>query len=339
MSRRKRSDAFSEAIVGLFMIAVLGLLVYFTIVISGVDVLKGRQKVIAKVAFSSVGGLKDHDNVMYRGTKVGGVDGVEVTPSNLVVSIEIDESVVIRESYTISVCSLSMLGGQFLMIEEGEGEIVPLTEGILRGETPTDWMQDVARIAKNLRELTSSDELHTIITNIEATSASAKEIARRLEEGEGMLGKLLSSDNTLYYEATNAVADARRMLANAAEISERINAGEGTVGKLLSSDPELYNELRDSVAAFKKACEQVKLPENMDKDVADIMNGAKELVANLTEVSEKFKNGEGTLGKLATESQMYDELQGLIKDVRQVLDNYRDTTPISTFGSLIMGGL
>ena len=339
MSRRKRSDAFSEAIVGLFMIAVLGLLVYFTIVISGVDVLKGRQKVIAKVAFSSVGGLKDHDNVMYRGTKVGGVDGVEVTPSNLVVSIEIDESVVIRESYTISVCSLSMLGGQFLMIEEGEGEIVPLTEGILRGETPSDWMQDVARIAKNLRELTSSDELHTIITNIEATSASAKEIARRLEEGEGMLGKLLSSDNTLYYEATNAVADARRMLANAAEISERINAGEGTVGKLLSSDPELYNELRDSVAAFKKACEQVKLPENMDKDVADIMNGAKELVANLTEVSEKLKNGEGTLGKLATESQMYDELQGLIKDVRQVLDNYRDTTPISTFGSLIMGGL
>ena len=206
MSRRKRSDAFSEAIVGLFMIAVLGLLVYFTIVISGVDVLKGRQKVIAKVAFSSVGGLKDHDNVMYRGTKVGGVDGVEVTPSNLVVSIEVDESVVIRESYTISVCSLSMLGGQFLMIEEGEGEIVPLTGGILRGETPTDWMQDVARIAKNLREITSSDELHTIITNIEATSASAKEIARRLEEGEGMLGKLLSSDNTLYYEATNAVA-------------------------------------------------------------------------------------------------------------------------------------
>ena len=339
MSRRKRSDAFSEAIVGLFMIAVLGLLVYFTIVISGVDVLKGRQKVIAKIAFSSVGGLKDHDNVMYRGTKVGGVDGVEVTPSNLVVSIEVDESVVIRESYTISVCSLSMLGGQFLMIDEGEGEVVPLTEGILRGETPTDWMQDVARIAKNLRELTSSDELHTIITNVEAASASAREIARRLEEGEGMLGKLLSSDNTLYYEATNAVADARRMLANAAEISERINAGEGTVGKLLSSDPELYNELRESVAAFKKACDKVKLPENMDKDVADIMNGAKELVANLTEVSEKLKNGEGTLGKLANESKMYDELQGLIKDVRQVVDNYRDTTPISTFGSLIMGGL
>ena len=83
----------------------------------------------------------------------------------------------------------------------------------------------------------------------------------------------------------------------------------------------------------------MKLPENMDKEVAEIMEGAKDLVANLTEVSEKLKNGEGTLGKLTSESAMYDELQGLIKDVRQVLDNYRDTTPISTFGSLIMGGL
>ena len=37
--------------------------------------------------------------------------------------------------------------------------------------------------------------------------------------------------------------------------------------------------------------------------------------------------------------EMYDEVNGLIKDVRQIVDNYRDTTPISTFGSLIMGGL
>ena len=145
--------------------------------------------------------------------------------------------------------------------------------------------------------------------------------------------------HSFYADATNAVADARRTLANAAEISDRLKAGEGTVGKLLSSDASLYDDLKESVAAFKKACEQVKLPENMDKDVAEIMDGAKDLVANLTEVSEKLKNGEGTLGKLTTDTAMYDELQGLIKDVRQVLDNYRDTTPISTFGSLIMGGL
>ena len=308
MSRRKKNDVFSEAIVGIFMIAVLALLVYISVIISAVDVLKGRQKVIASIAFEGVGGLKEHDNVMYRGTKVGGVEDILVTPSNLVVKIEIDKSVVLRTSYRISVCSLSMLGGQFLMLEEGEGEIVDIASQTLVGETPTDWMRDMADIARNLRELTSSENVNTIITNVEAASSSAKEIARRLEQGEGMLGRLLSPDDPIYAEATNAVADAKRMLANAAEISERIKAGEGTVGKLLSPDAELYAELKDSVASFKKACEQIKLPENLDKDVGEIMTGANKLLAILTDLSEKLKNGEGTLGKLATDSMMYDEV-------------------------------
>ena len=38
-------------------------------------------------------------------------------------------------------------------------------------------------------------------------------------------------------------------------------------------------------------------------------------------------------------SSMYDELNALIKDCRQVLDNYRDTTPIATFTSLATGAL
>ena len=40
-----------------------------------------------------------------------------------------------------------------------------------------------------------------------------------------------------------------------------------------------------------------------------------------------------------TDQELYNEVNALIKDVRQIVDNYRDTTPVSTFGSLIMGGL
>ena len=55
--------------------------------------------------------------------------------------------------------------------------------------------------------------------------------------------------------------------------------------------------------------------------------------------AERLKSGEGTIGRLINSPELYDEVNALAKDVRQVLDNYRDTTPISTFGSLIMGGL
>ena len=68
---KKSNDVFSEVIVGVFMVAVLALLVYFTVVISGVDLMMGRSKAITRIAFTDVGGLKERDNVVYRGMKVG----------------------------------------------------------------------------------------------------------------------------------------------------------------------------------------------------------------------------------------------------------------------------
>ena len=343
----KKSDVFSELVVGVFMVAVLALLVYFTVVISGVDVLKGDGKVSATVVFTQVGGLKGHDNVMYRGTKVGTVDRVEVTPTNLAVRIEVDRGVVLRTGYRISVCNLSMLGGNYLLLEEGEGEPLDLAGTVFRGETPTDWMRDVSEIASNLKELTSKVELDGIITNFEAASLSARNIAGRLDRGEGMLGSLLAAESGLY-------DDIRRTVTNVSEIVARVERGEGTVGRLLSSDDAVYADLKRTlanvsevsdrlrgekfladleggVAAFRAACESL--------DAKATVESANRLLASLNELAEGAKGGQGTLGRLLSDGSLYDEVQGVIRDVRQVLDNYRDTTPISTFSSLIGGAL
>ena len=56
-------------------------------------------------------------------------------------------------------------------------------------------------------------------------------------------------------------------------------------------------------------------------------------------VSERIADGEGTLGRLSADDALYKELEGLLRDARQVLDNYRDTTPITTFTSLATGAL
>lgn len=323
MSKRK-NDAFSEAIVGLFMLAVLALLVYFTIIISGVDVLQGRTKVVATVTFTDVGGLKDHDSIMYRGTKVGAVERIELSPTNLVVRMEIDKSVVLREGYRIAVCNLSMLGGNYLLLEEGEGAALPLETTAFVGEKPSDWMRDVSDIARNLKDFTAGGELKSIVTNLEAASANVKTVTDRIARGEGTLGQLLSTNDTVY-------ADLQKTLANAGEISERLRRGEGLAGRLLAKDDPIYANLDGAIADFRRACDSLDLGETKAR--------ANDLLANLNAVAEKLAKGEGTLGRLVNEDELYREVQGLARDVRQTLDNFRDTTPISTFGSLIMGGL
>ena len=365
MSRRK-ADVFSEVVVGAFMLAVLALLVYFTIIISGVDVLQGRRKVVANVTFEQVGGLKAHDNVMYRGTKVGGVERIALSPTNVVVSIEIDRAVVLREGCRIAVCNLSMLGGNYLLLEEGEGEVVDLETHPFVGETPSDWMRDVSKIARNLKEFTGDGALRTIVTNVVEASEKVRTVTARVERGEGTLGKLLSPDDTLYGEVRGIVtnlaasgekvrdvaervargegtvgrllstndtvyADLRRAVASAAEVAGRLERGDGVAGALLSTNDTLFADVKGAVASFRKACDGM--------DFGAAVGSASNLLTNLNAVATRLKNGEGSLGRLVGSDEMYREVDGAIRDVRQVLDNYRDTTPISTFGSLIMGGL
>lgn len=335
---KRKNETFTQLVVGFFMITLMLLLAYFTIVVSGVDLMTGRSRVSVTVVFDQVGGLKDHDSVMYRGTKVGAVEHVAVTPSNLVVTALVDGGVVLRSGCSASVCNLSMLGGNYLLLEEGEGEVVDLSGVVVRGETPTDWMRDVARIAKNLNELTSGPELKAMITNFQAVGAKASAIADRVsafagrlesfskradeisdkvyavvdrvERGEGTVGKLLSGDDTVY-------RDLKDTMTNAREISGRINHGKA------------IDDLEAGIAAFRKAAEGFDSKETMAK--------ANKLIDSLNAVADNLREGKGTLGRLAKDPELYDEVNGLVRDIRQVIDNYRDTTPISTFSSLALG--
>jgi len=370
---RKQNESFTRLVVGAFMIAVISLLGYFTIVVSGVDLATGRSRVRIKVVFGNVGGLKSHDSVMYRGTKVGTVEGVAVTPTNLVVTADVDENVVLRSDCRITVGNVSMLGGTYLQLEEGNGEPMQLSATLFRGETATDWMQDVSRIARTLNEIVNSAETHAILSNVVVVSAKSRQIAdrvdavvSRIERGEGVVGRLTSSDESLYVDLRHTVsnvnditsrlgrgeglvgrllssdtslyANLESTVSNVNDIVGRVNRGEGLAGRILSDDERLFNDIRDSVAAFRKACESFDLGDARN-DFRAIASNGNRLIENLNAVAERLRNGQGTLGKLANEPDMYNEVQGLIKDCRQVIDNYRDTTPISTFSSILTGAL
>ena len=388
---KKNSDVFSEVIVGIFMVAVIALLGYFTIIISGMDVMFGRKRATATIAFKDVGGLKERDNVIYRGMKVGTVDRIILGQSNILVEASVDDDVVLRKSCRVSVSALSLLGGNYLLLEEGTGEPQPLTTTVFHGEPPVDWMRDLGTIARNLSDLTSDGNVRSIVTNFEATAANLNTIVSRVERGEGTVGKLLSSDDTVYNDISNAVASAKTAAADISAIASRVERGDGTLGKLLSTNDVIHADLRDALASARTALDAVKSAAtninaiaarlergegtmgkllssddavyadlkaslaNIRKVTDDLKAGeglagrlvydkklgadASELLENLNGVSSRLAKGSGTLGKLMTDQELYNELNALIKDVRQIVDNYRDTTPVSTFGSLIMGGL
>lgn len=370
MAATKGNGVFAEWMVGLFMVAVLAILVYFTIIISGVEMINGKSKIRRLAEFSDVGGLKLRDNVVMRGIPIGSVDQLSIHNEKVMATLLLKHGVQIHEGYTLTVCPGSLLGGNYLLITDGTGAVLP-DDVVLNGEPPRNWMNDLGEIVSELRSAVRGSEIRSIITNLESTTVSIKEIAGRLEQGEGLLGKLMSDDMTVYNDLSNSVANIRSLtaklnsgtnslgrivndngtlyddlqtsIANLRSVSGRLENGEGTLGKLLSSDDSLYRDLKDSLAHIRNVTAKLDGGEStlgklLAKD-SKVYDDLEATVENLKVVTDRLKKGEGTLGKLSTDEQLYSDVKGLVRDVRQTVDNYRDTTPITAFASLLMGGL
>jgi len=363
----RTNGTFHEWVVGAFVLAVFALLVFFTIVISGMDVLKGTARQSYTIRFDSVGGLRMHDHVVVRGMPVGSVRKLVLRPDGVEVRVRVDETVRLRETYAIRIASSSLLGGNYLILEEGTGDLLP-PDAELTGIAPSDWMRDLGETVSEIKRLIGDDEL---VGNLKRAAESLATVMARVERGEGTLGKLLGSDDTLYRDladtATSIKAVAGRLdrgesslgrlvsddgavydslkasLANIETVSGRLAQGKGTMGKLLSEDDALYADLAAAVGNIKEIAARLNAGEGtlgkLMSENGEVYDNIVSITENLKTVSERLASGEGTLGKLAADDKLYTEIQGLVGDIRQVIDNFRETAPLTTFGSMVIGGL
>ena len=95
-------------------------------------------------------------------------------------------------------------------------------------------------------------------------------------------------------------------MSNLQEVSGRLANGEGTLGKLLAKDDQLYQDISATMT-------------------------------NLRTITDKVGSGEGTLGKLVNDDAIYVEAQKLLKELRAAIDDMRETSPVTTFSTVLFG--
>ncbi len=368
---QNRTNFVQEAFVGLFMAAVLALLIFFTVVISGMDLLTGKSRVKRLVTFENVGGLRPQDPVLVRGMPVGKVQHMALNEGKVEVTILIDEKVCFLDGYEISVKNTSVLGGSQLVIKEGKGSALG-EDSVLVGKPVTDWMEDLGGLVGELRGAVSGDDLQSTMKNLSRATASIANLAARVEKGEGSLGRLFSADARLYNDLESTVASLRTVagrlengegtlgklmkedrlyldlsatLASVKTVAARLEDGRGTIGKLMGEDETVYNDLAEAVKNIRSVTGKIDAGEGMlGKLIAGggdstLMGDLEASAKSLRVVLGRLENGEGTLGHLSKDDAIAVEVEGAIKDVRQIIDNMRDTAPITTFTSLFFSGL
>ncbi len=364
-----RHELTLEWIVGTFMFIVLLALAYFTIIIGSDNLF--RRTYPLKVYFEDVAGLREGDNVTVHGMAIGKVNNLTLDNDWVRVECSLDRILEIREDYRMEVLETSVLGGRQLRIDLGSPD-APRLPGDVRliGEPPIDLMAEAGKMISEIRYALTEGG---VLDQLTEGTARLNRVAGRLDRGEGTVGALLT-DDTVYRDLTGITANLNDfsarvndmiaaiergegtlgmllkndgigrelddILGNINGIAARLRAGEGSLGRLLSDDAiadDLESVLSDVSAVTKSLRAGRGSLGKLLADDAALYDDLAQTMAALRKVAQSVEAGEGSLGKLMTDDALYRQVTALINEVRATVDDFRESSPLTTFSSILFG--
>ncbi|MFY9397723.1 MAG: MlaD family protein [Desulfomonilia bacterium] len=335
----------NEAKVGIFIVAVVAVFLALSYFIGELDLTRKKTYPVSMV-FTTVEGLSKGSQIVLAGVQVGSVDAISLNPDySALVAASIYENIRIPADSLASVATRGVLGDKVIVIQPGASEDMVEPGGkISRTNVPPsldDLLLQLGELANNLTDLsyalntTLGDEetLQAIMNNIRRfTEDSSELVAQNREDINAVISGLRRITDTLV-EASEGFTTTGRELG---EIARTINAGEGTIGRLVHDD-ELYVSLVEFMGTVQG------LVDGMSQDgTLPMLMKDPALYANLVAISENVRTitgtmaeGEGTLGRLLTDQELYENLREALRNANLAAQGIEEQTPVSVFGTIM----
>lgn len=307
-----------EAKVGLFVLVAVIVLAYLTLQVGEFSVLKrGGQRI--KVEFDSVEGLEVKAAVRMAGVRVGEVERIGLSGRKALVTLRLDPGVEVYSNYRVTISSLGLLGEKYVEITPREGweakatgEIQPAGEKITEKSSPLKGEAAISMERLLLQLNSVADDVKSITSAIRGTIGTP--------EGQQQIRNILRNLDQLTANLNITVADKKDRFGNvidnfyqfSKDLNEIISKNKGSIDGALGKSGEIAENLRIITAGLKEAFEK---PENIQQTIKSI----KEASAKLERILDRVDKGEGTIGKLFTDEEAYENLNESLKGVKKFL--------------------
>ena len=293
-------------------LAALGFLIIFAafFIVGGEEGLFTRSSEL-NARFQNVEGLTLGAPVRLGGVKVGSVSDIDFSPDRTNKLIVVSMSIRQRAFSRIAKDSEARLGSKGLLGDR----TVDITLGTPGSERvkPGEYISTLE--AYQIDDLIS--ESGDVITDIKLTASDAREIAWKINRGEGTFAQFIN-DPRLY---TNLDS----LLVLWTNITYKLRAGDGTVAEFIN-DPVLYEQLTrltTQAADFVQAANEGKGTLGKLNTDPGLYNHTDSLLMNLNRTLEKINAGKGTLGQIAANAELYDKLLSTIESLDSLLVDIR----------------
>lgn len=294
----------------------VGLLIVTSLVVFGFAILlmgKERRlfenKVPFEIHFSRINGLRVGAPISLTGVTVGSVESINFPPdvrkNIVVVQIKVvgDVGPRIRKDMIARIRTQGVLGDKFIELSGGSMGSEPLSPGgLIPSINPIDYEALLG-------------ESGDVVQNFTEATNSLKNILKSVEEGKGLLGQLVTSDE----KGTPAEGGKNLRAASASlrNILSSIEKGKGPLGQMIMSDregkwAETTSNLHAASASLKNILSGVESGEGllgqllrgretqqaMIEDLRVGLHQFRKATEALQKTVEKVARGEGTLGTL-----------------------------------------
>jgi phospholipid/cholesterol/gamma-HCH transport system substrate-binding protein len=300
----------AEFLVGVFALMVIAILAFMTFRVGEITI-KEKAGYTVYAFFKNTAGLVEKTRIKVAGVDAGTIENIELINGMAKVTIRVIPTVVLYSDATASIRSSGLLGDKFLDLEIGSKSPVlrngDIIQNVVEVADVDNLVRSISDASKNLAELVAS------ISDPETTEA-VKESLMNLRDITDELERAVTENNT----SIQGVID--RIDSLVASLDDIVKTNREPLSGALANLDEFSASLRaDGSAAvenMKQVSEELKdLLKTARQDIETITQKASTAMDSTAEITEKLQKGEGTLGKLLTDEELYDSLKQTVSGV------------------------
>lgn len=330
MERNTRQDIK----VGLFVLVAMALIGLATWVLGeGGELLDDRY--VLNCAFDDVAGLREGAVVRLAGIDVGEVRNIRFSEDLGVKKVPVELSIKasyqdrIREDSIARIETLGLVGDRYVAISVGSLDEPPLEDGaqidVAESVPLVEYQKQANRVLEDLEQIASKVNL-ALGDDDEANEASVanviksvESILKEAETGNGMIHALVY-DDALTRKLTSTVSNLEASSADIHDITNEVQNGDGFANELIYGDEgeKLAAQMGALAGALERLVVDIENEDSLvnaliyDSERAGMVEDLHATATALRAISEGIEAGDGTLGLLAQDPALYEDLRALV---------------------------
>jgi len=231
----------------------------------------------------------------------------------------------VREDAVFYVTTQGVLGEQFLSIDPGSPGKPALHDGaVAKGIDPPRIDLFLAKAYELLDTTVSGIQNNReLISDIAVnTSGLLKNLNGVLVDNRERINRTVINVEQLSTEAKQLTAEARTQYVNNPKIQRAIDNIDRLTGDLQHDTGPLLKDAREAAANLNRVSATLGSPEQQAKlskaieDITQLAGRANATVADAQSIVAHIKKGEGTVGALVMDEEVYDDVQQMVRDLK-----------------------